>query len=238
MSIINSIDKNNNFTYVLNQINFEQITVLKKENINYIKNSESIIKLALEAFEGIYSKIIDFKNKLANYNNVLEDRNDNSNLDPDYITNIHLLSKKEYDDIIFYFYQNILNYIELQSENKQGNKINAILNLDMKVNNYVRNVMLTYVASGGIVINDSIAIIDNINLDNSGDFLIFNIGKSVFSIKKSSSFTEFNILILKNEIKELINYLLYVEKEIDKNIKIILHSLNIINAIKKNMKLL
>lgn len=234
-STLSSNQNENKSYYDLNELNFDQLSILKNENEKYINNSESIIKLAYDAYTGILLEVSNFKVKLIEFNEKLKTRKENDDTDPDFTAKIHKLAKKEYNDILYFFYQNLLNFIKLQSVNDQSEKITALFELNPNEKNNVRNVSLTYVASGGIVIDDCIAKIDNIYVDDSCDKIIFQIGKCKFPIKKSETISQFNITKLREKIVKLLNNLFYIEKEIDKNIKILLHSLEIIEVIKNNL---
>lgn len=234
----NSYSTHNNEEHndFINSVNFTDIYLLEKENSKYFCKTEKIINLARDAYNGILLEISNFKMKLIEMNNSLGNRSDFENdCDIEIKHKAYLSIKKNYDNLIEFVYFNLKNYTDMYLENENGEKFYAIYQIDHSKKNIVRNIMLTYIGSGGVVIDDCITKVDNICLKNLPEKLFLQIGKFNFQVKKSEYIKDFSILKLREKILDILNNIYLVEKEIDKNIKILGHSLNIIKVIKNNL---
>lgn len=212
---------------------FDELFILKRENEKYIDCSKARIILAKNAFEGILQEILNLKILLNEFKNKLKDKKDVIDLEEKYIKKFYNIKKNEYDEILLLFFNGLSNYANLQGRNSKGEKIHALL--ELYKNNNTRNISLTYIGFGGIVIDNCISKVDNILIDNLDDKIILQIGKCKLNIKKSHRIENFEILKLIEKIDKLLLNLVYIEKEAEKNIKILSYSLETICAVKKTL---
>lgn len=192
-------------------INLNKINVLKEQNSCSLNKAELLLQLAHDAYVGIKNDITYFKNQLKEF------PHENDSID-----------RKRYDDLVKLFYNSLVDYFEMYSVDNKGNK-NKIL-FKVHDNNYFRNVSFTYIAPKGIVQLPSIAQFDNVSLENNTNEIIIQIGKFKYRIRKSSSINN-----LKEKIFSTRNNFYLIEDEIEKNIKLLKYSLNIINCLRNNI---
>lgn len=235
----NSKNKNDDYEQKIevNNTAFSEVIDIDKENLIYIDNTKNILKLANIAYVGILTEISNFRMKLIELNEVLKFRKEYDENDPTFITKSQQIAKKEYDDLLIFLYQNLLNFIKMKLVSNYGNNCSALFESGTDDYN-VRNVTLTYMTRSGIVIDNSIAKIDNVRIDyDSLNKLILSIGNYKIKILKSIGIKHFTVIKLREYIIQVLNNLYSLEKEIEKNIKLISHSFETINAIKENLGL-
>ncbi|ARF08821.1 hypothetical protein Catovirus_1_871 [Catovirus CTV1] len=220
-SCSSNVTKDNDSTC---DLNFSKLQILKNENNNFIKNTETIIKLAEETYSESLSEFSDLRSRLTDFNDNLKTQEENEELYDQF--------KKEYDDILDAFYQKLIIILKKRDYNN-GEKISALFEICQ--GNIERKISLSYIASGGVVMNDCIAKIDNVLLENKENKIIFVIGKRKFKIKKSGGIKEFTFEKMIDKITKIISKLLEIEKEVEKNIKILSYAEDTIQAVKNNL---
>lgn len=224
------------------KVSLNNILDIDSENCKLINNTEVIINLAYDAFLGMLTEISNFRMKLISLNEILKCRKETDDNEVSYNSNVLNLAKKEYDDLIEFLYQNLLNFIKMNYTNNCGYKLVALFQVSTddieNETNLYRDVSLVYITCSGIVIDDCIAKIDNIYLDTTDPTkLIIQIGNSKLEINKSDAIDDLNYTKLRETIIQILNDLYHIEKVIDKNIKILLYSQNAINVVKNNIGL-
>lgn len=231
-------NKYNSSNY-LDEINFNDTELFKIENYKYFNETENALILSKEAYCSILNIISIFKTKLIeineNYENKSEGINDNSESNCSNQNDIFL--KKKYDEAINFLYENLLKYTKKYIILDNGTKIYAIHEIEPEKKNTERSMTLIYISSGGLILDNCISKIDNMYINNTFEMLQFQVGKLKFQIKKSECIKNFSIIEVRNKILSILDNICLVEKEVDKNIKVLDYSINILNLIKKSINL-
>jgi len=201
-------------------------SLFKKENERYFSICEGKNILAKEIYLCILREVSNLKLKLIQLNDYIK----NKEKSDDFYDKFKSLIKKEYNDLINFFYHNINSFTKMYLIDGNGNKI-TMMTHEKK---FERNINLFYADSLDIIENECISKIDNIYVGKSDEKMFIRIGKLRFEIKKLESIKDFNIINLTDAILNILDNIYLVEKEINKNIKIINFSIELIKVVENS----
>ncbi len=226
------LDENNNLK--LNNLYISDIIDIDKENTKYINNATNVINLINQSYSNILSELTYLKQKFTEFDEYLKFKKDC--IDSNQINEINICKsvQKDYDNLLEFSFQNILDHANMYLINVRGEKYFALSEIDK--NCVTRNIGITYITRNGVVIGENLTKIDNLFITIGSEQIELTLNNLKFEVKKISGFKNFTISKLREYIPELLNNLYKLEKEIDKNIKILSYSLDIVNVIHTNIK--
>lgn len=219
---INKCDTEPKPQVCLKSVSYCDIIDTKVNNDKYIKNTRDLINNGIYSFEHMMEEIGYFKLRLVKLINDMKITLETTATIAAYVSS--------YNNIINNFYNNMISYILMEYRDSCGVIKKAILNLDTK--ELSRNITLTYTTCHGIVINDMVAIVDNMSVINTDLVLNIVIGNFTFSINYLVV-SDFNNIL--DSIYKILDDIGKLEKNIDKNLLILYEGVGIINLIKLNI---
>jgi hypothetical protein len=205
-----------------NIITKTNILNIKSENKQYYLHTKSILENSEYCYSGILTNIRKYKLDLVEFVDRIKHITETQNTQN--------MIKKEYDDIVLLLYNSIKQFFKLEILDAN---ISTRAIFDLSDNNVTRNVGLIYLTSDGIVINDNIAIIDNILLEISDNKLTITVGKFTYNFYKSNLISPFSIHFCLDKISIYLNEINELEKQLEKNIIISDQAKDILDIIKK-----
>jgi hypothetical protein len=206
---------------------------IKKINRDSFHNTLEIIKVILLSYNGIINESAVLKTYLVKLRNKIQNTVE---------TPVTLdIIKKEYDNIINQFYNNLSNYVNIELTLADRN-VKTLFNNN---NSKSRHILLTYVTKNGVttayadhstsvVINNSIAIVDNVKSTVSNNLLNISISDTNISIP-FPIVIPFTFLKLTDIIDQIIIMLFNLDGELQKNITVIRESILLIKTIKNKI---
>lgn len=190
-----------------------------KLNCTYFSNTENLLNEIKNVYANVLLEISVFKNNLNELGSVIVDQCSNAN-------NINILSKK-YDDLITFFYNNVSNHVNcLMSDCCNSQKI--------VFENEQRIISLTYYSRNNVITNECVSKIDNIYVSNNSNFLL-KVGAQSLLIHyfdNIGGIEDTPKQMLYDYVVNVLNKLPEIEKDIDKNLKIIIYSLKSLSVLR------
>ncbi len=194
---------------------------LTKQNEKYFLITQSILSNSKFSYSGILNILELYRCNLISLRENISQYTENT-----FITDI---VQKRYDSLITELYNELLHYVKMEIIDC-GVVKRAIF--DINNTDYTRNVGLTYLTCNGAVVNNAVAKLDNMSVTDNEFEIVVVIGNFTFHFYKSSGIDLFTVDNLINKINSYETDVINLEREINKNIKIIQQGEAILNIVK------
>ena len=139
------------------------------------------------------------------------------------------LIKTQYDAVIYQYYMNLNNWVSSNYRDDGGILHPALLSILNNEN--TKNMIYTYMTCNGAIVNNSVAILDNVLLQYTDTYLIVQIGAKTYNIPRYDAFVNTDIANIKITVEEIRCMITTMTNKLNQNIYIINKSMHMINTI-------